>query len=81
MQANAARLSVIAELVPHAVEQIVKRKIDHFGARLRPRGCLVLHDSLSAPGVRRAVFERRDRFRVATFATERSNGLTILWPR
>ncbi len=56
-------------------------EIDHFGARLRPRGCLVLHDSLSAPGVRRAVFERRDRFRVATFATERSNGLTILWPR
>ncbi len=57
------------------------QEIDHYGARLNPGGCLVLHDSLSASGVRRAVYERKDRFRVATFATERSNGITVLWPQ
>lgn len=56
------------------------QEIDHYGGRLNPGGCLVLHDSLSASGVRRAVYERKGRFRVATFATERSNGITILWP-
>ncbi len=52
-----------------------------YRARLAPGGCLVLHDSLSAPGVRRAVRESLDRFHVHTFATERSNGLTVLLPR
>lgn len=56
-------------------------EIDHYGARLRPGGCLVLHDSLSASGVRRAVHEKRSAFRAATFATERSNGITVLWPK
>lgn len=56
-------------------------EIDHYGSRLNPGGCLVLHDSLSASGVRRAIYERKDAFRVATFATERSNGLTTLWPK
>lgn len=56
-------------------------EIDHYGARLRSGGCLVLHDSLSASGVRRAIHEKRSAFRVATFATERSNGITVLWPK
>jgi predicted O-methyltransferase YrrM len=57
------------------------QEISHFGARLKPGGCLVLHDSLSASGVRRAILENRHKFRVATFATERSNGITVLWPK
>jgi predicted O-methyltransferase YrrM len=52
-----------------------------YGRRLTPNGCLVLHDSLSAPGVRRAVYESRERFHIHTFATERSNGLTVMFPR
>jgi len=56
-------------------------EIAHFGARLNPGGCLVLHDSLSASGVRRAIHQSRNDFRVATFATERSNGLSVLWPK
>lgn len=61
--------------------QCTRQEIDHYGARLNPGGCLVLHDSLSASGVRRAVYERKSAFRVATFATERSNGITVLWPK
>lgn len=57
------------------------QEITHFGARLKAGGCLVLHDSLSASGVRRAILENRHAFRVATFATERSNGITVLWPK
>lgn len=57
------------------------QEIDLYGRRLAPGGCLVLHDSISAPGVRRAVLENRERYWVHTFATERSNGLTVMFPR
>lgn len=52
-----------------------------YAPRLSAGGCLVLHDTLSAPGVRRSVLECSGRFRVLTFATESSNGLTVLLPK
>jgi predicted O-methyltransferase YrrM len=51
-----------------------------YAARLTPAGCLVLHDSTSASGVRRSVQEVASRFNVLTFATEQSNGVTVLRP-
>lgn len=79
-QALPARADLIFIDTSHDYECTLA-EIEHYGARLQPGGCLVLHDSLSAPGVRRAIYERRTAFRVATFATERSNGLTVLWPK
>jgi predicted O-methyltransferase YrrM len=52
-----------------------------YAPRLAPNGVIGLHDSTSAPGVRRSIQELADRFHVLTFATERSNGLTVLRPR
>jgi predicted O-methyltransferase YrrM len=52
-----------------------------YAPRLAPAGCLVLHDSINASGVRRSVQEVADRFNVMTFATEQSNGVTVLQPR
>jgi len=49
--------------------------------RLSPRGMIALHDSISQNGVRRAVLDVCDRFDVLTFATEASNGVTVLRPR
>ncbi len=79
-QSLPAKADIIFIDTSHDYEPTLQ-EIDHFGARLTPGGCLVLHDSLSAAGVRRAVHERRAAFRVATFATERSNGISVLWPR
>lgn len=45
--------------------------------RLAPGGYLVLHDSTNAPGVRRSIAEAEG-FHVMTFATEHSNGVTVL---
>jgi predicted O-methyltransferase YrrM len=52
-----------------------------YAPRLAPGGCLVLHDSVSLPGVRRSLEELPDRFHRLTFATERSNGVTVLQNR
>ena len=52
-----------------------------YAGRLAPGGCFVLHDSVNAPGVRRSIVEVAERFRIHTFATERSNGVTVLFPR
>ena len=52
-----------------------------YAPRLARAGCLVLHDSISADGVRRSVNEVADRFSVLTFATEQSNGVTVLQSR
>ncbi|HVW19736.1 MAG TPA: class I SAM-dependent methyltransferase [Opitutaceae bacterium] len=52
-----------------------------YAGRLTPGGCFVLHDSVNASGVRRSIAEVAGRFRVHTFATERSNGVTVLLPR
>jgi predicted O-methyltransferase YrrM len=46
--------------------------------RLTPRGCLVLHDSISAVGVRRSLAEFSTEFRRISFATESSNGITVI---
>jgi predicted O-methyltransferase YrrM len=58
-----------------------RREMDLYTPKLGPDGCLALHDSIKAPGVRRAVFDVRDSFLAHTFATERGNGLTLLFPR
>ncbi len=52
-----------------------------YAPRISPGGYFVLHDSVSCPGVRQSLEELHDRFRVFTFATERSNGVTVLMPR
>jgi predicted O-methyltransferase YrrM len=57
------------------------REIEVYGARLSPGGCIVLHDSLSFAGVRKAAAASATRYRICTFATEAGNGLTILLPR
>jgi predicted O-methyltransferase YrrM len=52
-----------------------------YAPRLSPGGLLVLHDSVSASGVRRSIGEVAGRFNVLTFATEQSNGVTVLQAR
>jgi len=61
----------------HTYQETVD-EIGFYTTRLEPGGMIVLHDSINAPGVRRALFESRTRFSTLTFATERSNGLTVL---
>lgn len=75
-----ARADIIFIDTTHAYDQ-TRAEIDHYGSRIAADGCLVLHDSISMPGVRRAVQDVRGRFDVCTFATERSNGVTVLLPR
>jgi len=52
-------------------------EINLYAPRLAPGGYFVLHDSTCASGVRRSVAEATG-FRVLTFATEHSNGVTVL---
>ena len=49
-----------------------------YSSRLGEAGCMVLHDSISFPGVRRAVAEMSAKFRTLTFATESGNGISVL---
>jgi len=49
-----------------------------YSSRIGETGCIVLHDSISFPGVRRAIAEISSTFRVLTFATESGNGLSVL---
>jgi predicted O-methyltransferase YrrM len=53
-------------------------EISAYSRRLAAGGMLVLHDSISLPGVRRAVLEVWEQFETTTFATEFGNGLTVL---
>jgi len=46
--------------------------------RLSSTGCFVLHDSISAVGVRKSLAEIPADFRRMTFATEAGNGVTVL---
>jgi predicted O-methyltransferase YrrM len=46
--------------------------------RLTERGCFVLHDSVSAAGVRRSLAEFSTEFRRISFATEAGNGVTVM---
>lgn len=52
-------------------------EIQLYASRLSPRGIIVLHDSINAPGVRKSLLEVRG-FRKMTFGTERGNGVTVL---
>lgn len=53
-------------------------EISLYSSRMGETGCMVLHDSISFPGVRRAIAEMSDKFRVLTFATESGNGVSVL---
>ncbi|MDX6766278.1 MAG: class I SAM-dependent methyltransferase [Candidatus Methylacidiphilales bacterium] len=52
-----------------------------YAPRLAPGGFLVLHDAVSAPGVRRSLVELKDRFDIHVFASERGHGVAVLRPR
>ena len=54
------------------------REIEVYSRRLSEDGFLVLHDSISANGVRRAVKKVWRSFQCLTFATEYGNGVTVL---
>lgn len=54
------------------------QEIATYAPRLSPGGCLVLHDSISQDGVRRAVCDHWNTFECLTFATEYGNGVTVL---
>ena len=49
-----------------------------YSSRVKEAGCMVFHDSISFPGVRRAIAEMSDKFRILTFATESGNGISVL---
>ena len=49
-----------------------------YSSRIGETGCMVLHDSISFPGVRRAIAEMSGKFRILTFATESGNGVSVL---
>jgi len=49
-----------------------------YSSRMGEAGCMVLHDSISFPGVRRAISEMSGKFRILTFATESGNGISVL---
>jgi len=49
-----------------------------YSPRMGETGCMVLHDSISFPGVRRAIAEMSGMFRILTFATESGNGVSVL---
>jgi predicted O-methyltransferase YrrM len=79
LQALPAQADVIFLDTTHAYPGTLE-EIRAYSRRLAPGGCLVLHDTLSAPGVRRSVLECAGGFRILTFATEKSNGLSVLTP-
>jgi predicted O-methyltransferase YrrM len=53
-------------------------EIQIYFQRLSASGCLVLHDSIQWPGVRRAVLDLKENCDLITFATTRGNGLTVM---
>lgn len=80
LQRLPAQLDLVFIDTSHHYEETV-RELDTYGPRLSPRGCIALHDSLSFGGVRRAIAEAGEKYRRFTFATEKGNGLTLLFPR
>jgi predicted O-methyltransferase YrrM len=58
---------------PDTVEEI---KL--YSSRLAEGGCLVMHDTVSHPAVRRSVAEVARKFQILTFATERGDGVSVL---
>jgi predicted O-methyltransferase YrrM len=53
-------------------------EISLYSSRIGEKGCMILHDSISFPGVRRAIAEMSGKFRILTFATESGNGVSVL---
>lgn len=53
-------------------------EIATYAPRLAAGGCIVLHDTISQDGCRRALRDRWPEFATLTFATEFGNGLTVL---
>ena len=62
-----------SHMYPDTLDEIVL-----YSSRLTETGCMVLHDSISFPGVRRAIAEMSVMFRILTFATESGNGVSVL---
>ena len=61
--------------------ETTRREIEIYGARLNPGGCLVLHDSLSFGGVRKAITDAGDHYARFTFASVHGNGMSVIVPR
>jgi predicted O-methyltransferase YrrM len=55
-----------------------RNEILTYSQRLAPNGCFILHDSISAVGVRRSLGEIPRELRRMSFATEAGNGVTVL---
>jgi predicted O-methyltransferase YrrM len=53
-------------------------EISIYSFQIAETGCMVLHDAISFPGVRRAIAELSGKFRILTFATESGNGVSVL---
>ncbi|MEQ9287570.1 MAG: class I SAM-dependent methyltransferase [Cyclobacteriaceae bacterium] len=64
----------------HAYEPTLK-ELKIFHNRLSEKGCIVLHDAIRWPGVRNAIHDSRNMFDIFTFATSRSNGVSVLFPK
>jgi len=62
-----------SHLYPETLEDI---KL--YSSLVAEGGCLVMHDSVSHFNVRRSIAEVAGKFRVLTFATERSHGVSVL---
>lgn len=77
LQALPEQIDVVFLDTAHEYEDTL-REIEVYSRRLSPKGFLVLHDSISANGVRRAVQKVHGEFQCLTFATEWGNGVTIL---
>ncbi len=54
-------------------------EIQEYSKRLSTKGCLVLHDSIQWPGVRRAIKDSFHFFDILTFATSKGNGVTVMF--
>ena len=72
-----AEIDIVFIDTSHLYEDTCK-ELDIYSKRLSADGCIILHDTISWPGVRRAVGNIWDRFQSLTFATEGSNGVTVL---
>jgi predicted O-methyltransferase YrrM len=51
-----------------------------YTPHLSPAGCLVLHDAISAPGVRRSLDELSGHYAIHRFGTEHGHGVAVLFP-
>lgn len=77
-----ARLPRNADIIfldtSHAYPE-TRDEVRTFAPLLAPRGCFVLHDAISAPGVRRSLDELAGEFDCHRFATENGHGVAVLF--